>query len=186
MIKSWRSSCGLCRKVRPMPSDEKNQGASQSCDKNLTISDDWIAARPSFDLETNPLQIKAESELGKYNRIRVLFYELQGSSDLYAGGVAIYLRSTPQYWLLYCDTEEQNFPTSLPAASEKIWRITKTTTSGIRIQIHCNDVEVLNVLLSDANCADSKWNRYWSRNVGRIGFSKIHDTASQSFRAYRG
>ena len=74
----------------------------------------------------------------------------------------------------------------LPTEVEKIWRIRKTkiNDSGqdVRLQIHCNTKEVLNVLLSDV-CVQYGWRTYWQRSVGKIWFALV-DTASVSFRVY--
>ena len=75
-----------------------------------------------------------------------------------------------------------DIPTSLPAADDKVWRITKTVTSGIRLQIHCNDVEVLNILMSDTTCGYSSWGVHWNRDrdVEKIFFIDA-DTASDYY-----
>ena len=62
-----------------------------------------------------------------------------------------------------------------------------TKKSGIRgLVLHCNNVEVLNVLMSDTICDGSaQWSDYWNKNVGKIEFHKI-DTASDYFRELGG
>ena len=51
------------------------------------------------------------------------------------------------------------------------------------MKIHCNDIEVLNFLVSKDRCDDSNWRNYWSRDVEKIGFS-IDDTASDYYRPF--
>ena len=63
-----------------------------------------------------------------------------------------------------------DFPVSLPTEVEKVWRITLNRNSGIRLLIHCNNVEVVNILMSDSTCYYSSWSNYWSRTVGKIWF----------------
>ena len=115
--------------------------------------------------------------LGSEDEVRVRFYNSQGDR---AGGVRIYFSSSPQYFLGWCSSRT-NFPSTLPTAVDKVWRISLTKTSGKTLQIHCNDVEVLNFLLSDDTCDDSDWRKYWSRDVDKIGFT-IDDTASHYYR----
>ena len=110
----------------------------------------------------------------------VEFYTTQGE---YAGAVGIYFTSTPQYWLDYCSSFDTNFPSNLPSEVDKIWRISLDRTAGIRLKIHCNGVEVLNILMSDNTCDDSVWRKYWSRDVENIYFYNTGDTASDYYRA---
>ena len=133
----------------------------------------------AIDLETTPLEIKTNSELGSRDRVSVDFYSSQGTRR---GGVGIYLDSTPQYYLPYC-ISWTNFPSYLPSAVDKVWRISLTRTAGIRLQIHCNNVEVLNFLMSDKTCIYSYWSKYWTRDVEMIRFSE-HDTASDYYRPF--
>ena len=108
-------------------------------------------------------------------------YNSQGE---FAGGVIISFSSTLQYYLSWC-TSFTNFPSTLPSAVDKVWRISLTKTSGITLLIHCNDVEVLNLLLSDEICNGYRdWRDFWSRDVEKIAFSE-HDTASDYYRLYQ-
>ena len=111
----------------------------------------------------------------------MLFYNSQGED---AGGVVISFFSYPQYWIESCSSDYTNFPSNLPAAVDKVWRISLNKTSGIGLQIHCNDVEVLNTLLSDDTCSYSNWRKYWSRDVEKIAFPEW-DTASDYYRRFK-
>ena len=151
-----------------------------------TTSDDWTAVQRKvqipLDLETTPLEIKTNSRLGSGDRVWVRFSTTQGE---YAGGVGIYFSSTLQYYLSYCNSRT-NFPSNLPSKVDKIWRITLDRTAGIRVKIHCNGVEVLNILMSDDTCSNSDWSDwrdYWSRDVEKIYFNPSYDTASDYYRA---
>ena len=134
----------------------------------------------NFDLENSPLQIKTDSVVGSDEKVDVTFYS--GSSwDDWAGGVFLSFSSPPQYRLLFCISSITNFSTELPSKTEKVWTITKSIVSGkIRVVTHCNDKEVLNVVLSDTMCSYDGWSDYWSKDVTRIKFS---DTASDYYRA---
>ena len=133
------------------------------------------------DLETSPLEIKTDSSVGSNEEVIVWFSTSEGDR---AGDVILYFTSTPQYELWAC-TSRTNFPTELPTDTNKVWRITLTKTSGIRLVIHCNDVEVLNVLMSDSTCDNNRWNKYWSRDVKKARFASS-DTASDYHRLYEG
>ena len=108
----------------------------------------------------------------------VRFYSSHGNA---VGGVSLYFNSSPQYYISSCNTSDTDFPTVLPSAKDKVWRITLTRTSGIRLVVHCNEVEVLNILMSDSTCSRSEWNTYWSKNIAKIRFSK-QDNASDNYR----
>ena len=109
--------------------------------------------------------------------MRLFFYTDQ---TVYAGGLNIYLRSPPQYFIHYC-LYETNFPAAFPTETEKVWKITLSRVSGIRLVIHINDVEVLDMVISNSTCvSNDAWNTYWSRNVKKIYFWG-DDTASDFY-----
>ena len=100
----------------------------------------------------------------------------------YAAGVNLYFTSPPRYNLLDCSTSRTKFPTALPTETDKIWTMTLSRISGIRLIIHCNNKEVLNVVLSDTTCGESDWSEKWSRDVEKIKFDSTFDTASDYYR----
>ncbi|KAL5248076.1 hypothetical protein ACHWQZ_G017302 [Mnemiopsis leidyi] len=142
----------------------------------------WMPVKPEIDLETTPLEIKTDSAVGSGDKVFVLFYTSQGD---YAGGVYLRFTSTLQFCIYRCCTTWTNFPTNPPADVNKVWRISVTKTSGIRLQIHCNDVEVLNILISDTICSSSDWSTYWNRDIEKMYFTN-DDTASDYYRPYPG
>ena len=123
-----------------------------------------------FDLETTPLYIKTDSAIGSGEEGKVGLYTATGAA---VGGVMISFSSTPRYALWYC-VSWRNFPSGLPSETDKVWKITLSRTSGIRLVIHCNFVEVLNVLLGSSMCSNSGWNNYWGKEVDKIEFSTTH------------
>ena len=145
----------------------------------MKLSGDWKAVKPAVDLETTPLEIKTNSELAIGDEVRVYFFNSQGDS---AGGVEIYFSSPQRYYHYYCSSSYTDFPNTLPTAVDKVWRISLTKTSDITLRIHCNDVAVVNFLLSDDTCdiINSNWRDYWSRDVEKIAFSP--STASDYYR----
>ena len=134
----------------------------------------------NFDLENSPLQIETDSKVGSDEKVYVSFYS--GSSS--AGGVVLSFSSPPQYQLIECNSSPLNFPTDLPSETDKIWTITKDSrvSDEIRVVIHCNDKEVLSVVLSDTTCGDSRWSENWSKDVDNIHFDPSSDTASDYYR----
>ena len=70
----------------------------------------------------------------------------------------------------------------LSIATVKVWRITVDKNSGIRVVIHCNDQEVVNILTSSTTCSNDAWN-VWSRDIAKIMFHSDQDTASDHYRA---
>ena len=130
------------------------------------------------DPESTSVEIMTDSELGSEDRMRLTFYT---SFGYIAGGFNVFFSSIPQYWIQYCSSSKTNFPTDLPVARDKIWRITLTKTFGIRLQIHCNNVEILNILLSDTTCGRRGWSTYWNRKIEKIRPDPF-DSASDYYR----
>ena len=139
--------------------------------------------RIDWNLENVPVKIRTNSVLGSKERLNILFYSAQ---DDIAGGVQIKFLLTPKYYFGWC-TGWNNFPSTLPSATQKTWRITLDKSEGIRVIIHCNGVLVLNLLLSDQVCTNygSRYYNYWSRDVTQLYFSS-GDRASDYYRPYSG
>ena len=133
-----------------------------------------------WDLQSTPLEIRTNSVLWSGDMVVVFFYSAEEEN---AGGVYLRFTFTLKYWLSWCSKLNTwiNLPVTPPSATDKVWRITLTRTAGVRLVIHCNDVEVLNTLLSDATCSDSKWSTVWSRDVTKINFRFPSDTASDYY-----
>ena len=155
---------------------------------NVVITLGWIAVERDvwidFNLEQYSLNIKTDSTLGSDDEVYVTFHTSNGYAVV--GGLRLYFRSTPQYLIGRCTTGPTNFPTNLPSDNDKVWRVTLTRTSGIRLVVHCNEVEVLNILMSDSTCGNSNWSTNWSREVPKIRFSSLYDTASDYYQPQPG
>ena len=106
--------------------------------------------------------------------------EFYTDSASLAGGFILFFTSTPRYQLRSCTRGGTNFP-ALPTTLVKDWKITLTKSLGIRLVIHCNEIEILNVLVSDTTCEDSSWKNVWNRDVDKIRFFE-DDTASDYYR----
>ena len=139
-----------------------------------------------FDLETTPLELMTNSAFGSDERVHINFITDSGER---IGGIQLHFK-TPQYTYRIgkCSTN-LDFSTTLPSDTTKIWRITlKKNLPEIRVTIHCNDEEVLNVVLSDTVCnnpefADGKWRTYWVKDV--IKKVRFEHSAADYYRAYR-
>ena len=131
-----------------------------------------------YDLENFPLYIKTDSEFGEDEKIRIHF---QKGKDNRAGGVEIEIKSSPTYLPLDCKNAGDQMPllTDLPSAAEKIWRIMVTKNSDIRLLVHCNDVKVVDALISESTCVTAKFEN-WSKEVKKIKFHSF-DTASDFY-----
>ena len=136
-------------------------------------------------MENLAVEIKTNSSSGSDEYLWLTFRNAQNE---YAGGFAMKFSNTPEYMVLWCGYWT-NFPTTLPTATYKIWKITLDRGSDTRVFVQCNEELVLNVLLSDQVCTSnnyrSSWSSYWSRIVTKIYFHG-QDTASDYYRSDQG
>ena len=153
---------------------------------HVVTTSGWIAVQRDvlidLNMEEYSLNIKTDSTLGSNDEVYVELFTSQGD---YAGEFHLFFSSTPQYYIGACSTADTTFPTNLPPANDKVWRVTLTRTSGIRLVVHCNEEEVLNTMISDSTCDDSDWNTNWSREMAKIKFSSV-DTASDYYQPQPG
>ena len=129
---------------------------------------DWIPVKNdvmiNYDLESTPLQIKTDSNIGSNEFTTVALYTEQGAD---IGYVYFIFSSTPRYFISdYKGVTD--FPTALPSEVNKIWQITKLP--GPRIILHCNEVMVLDFTLS-SECTMRTWKAKWNgKEVHKIMF----------------
>ena len=137
-----------------------------------------------FDLENTPLEIKTGSAINaqSYHSFIVEFFTAEEKK---AGVVLFHNYSAPQYQLWQCNPLS-NFTTNIPTNINKIWKITLNRTSSLNLMIHCNEVEVLNLVVSASTCSDTSWGELWTRYpVSKINFYRPF-SASDSYRAAPG
>ena len=134
----------------------------------------------NFDLENSPIQIRTNSHIGSGAKIKLLFFNEQGDS---AGGFTLQLKSTPRYFIDGCTEVWVEIPIKLPQDLDRKWTlILSRAKNGIkRVELHCNNVEILNVVSSDTTCTDIDWKTAWSKDVEKIKFSH-KDGASDYYR----
>ena len=142
----------------------------------------------NFDPKFSSLQIKTNSVWGSGEKVE-LEVVVKSFSGAIAGRVFLYFTSPPRYHLGYCSKSQIDFYPGEESAtdSDNIWTITlKKTSYGDRnVVIQYNNVEVVNVVLSDEKCDNGDWREYWSKDIAEIRFS-IADTASDFFQLKAG
>ena len=154
--------------------------------KSVVIIPGWLPVQREVyidhDLEATPLEIKTNSTDWSLEKVRLRFFSAQ---EEMAGGVSFYFRSPAQYYVYHCNDHFINLPSNLPTTTNKVWKITLIKTSDVRLIIHCDFVEVVNILMSDSSCAKSAWSSYWTRDVEKIWFRST-DRSSDYYRAEPG
>ena len=123
------------------------------------------------DLETAPLFVKTANT----GFMRVQFYSAGGEE---AGLVAIKMPTPPTFRFGHC-IYATSFPTTPPIKDETVWKITKLP--GPRMKLHCNGVEVLDMLITVNTCTISSWGEHWSRDVKRVKFLSV-DSSSKYYK----
>ena len=133
-------------------------------------------------MEHVSVEIKTSSTSGSDEYLWLIFRNAQNEN---AGGFAMKFSIIPQFLLPWC--QYWTNLSTLPTATDKIWRITLDRRAGIRLLVRCNEELVLNVMLSDQVCTNyrSTWSSYWSRIVTKIYFYK-HDNASDYYKLNQG
>ena len=137
-------------------------------------------AKIPWNPDTQTITVTTNSAVGSNEFVYMAFYHNDGH---YTGGVSIYFSTPIQYSILWC-TPYSNFPDTVPAEAQKIWTITYNT-KGRSVIIHCNGIQVANVLLSDSVCgykgSSWKWEDYWEMETTLIQMYDDYDTASDKY-----
>ena len=136
--------------------------------------------RVDYNFEDAPLKIKTDSSAGSNHHLIVFFYAAtkEESRRVNVGHIIISFQSTIKYKVYPCQENMSDMPDTLPSEDNKMWKITKTAEP--RITIHCNEEEVINILMSKSTCQGSDWSTEWKKKVMSIEFFSA-DTASDSY-----
>jgi hypothetical protein len=142
----------------------------------------------NFNLEKTPLELKTDSASGSGEQVDLWLLTGQGAGfkDL-AGSFMLHFQQKMQYRLGLCNGGWTDFPSSskIPSTSEKVWRVTLIRISDVRVRVHCNEEEVLDITLSDKTCGQGSWKK-WRWDLTKIQFTRSLDTASDFYRPYTG
>ena len=143
-----------------------------------TLKDVVYDVKIPWNPHTQNITVTTDSTVGSKEYVAVYFYDNDGN---YAGSVWIYFRTQIQYTLGWC-THNNNFLVSLlPAETDKHWTITYNTAE-LSVVIHCNGVQVLNVLPTDSVCTDySDWRDWWEKRKPTKILFHSGDTASDNY-----
>ena len=132
--------------------------------------------KKAWNPDSQNITVSTDSKAGSEDQVYVEFF---GTNETYTGDVNIYFNKTEiQYWIGGCSTVYTPFPETLPTETEKTWTITYNHTEQT-VVLHCNGVQVLNVLLSSA--CKSDWKDYWGRKPTHIQFDSWFDVASDTY-----
>ena len=128
------------------------------------------------DLVETPFEIKTSSALGSGDNVNLKFYSAGGDM---AGGFELYFAETLKYHVGWCDTGRHTVPIKLPSTKEMVWKIKLNRTSGIRLQVLCNEEEMLNFLVT--TCSFNNWRAHWPYSVARVRIQN-DDSATKFYR----
>ena len=131
------------------------------------------------DLETSPLLIKTNSELGSLELVKVIFY---AENTAQAGGISIHFLANPKFFIHSCKSWSV-FQAALPIAIMKEWKISLIKNAAedlYRVIIHCNDKEVLSYDMSDSTCTSTGW-VVWKTDIEKMKFKLNEDNASDFY-----
>ena len=127
--------------------------------------------------DTQNITVTTDSEVGSGDQVYVQFYDNDGNR---AGGVYIAFFEQITYELGWC-TDFKAFRVSVPSETYKTWTITYNIAKRT-VVLYCNDIKVLNVVVSDSECNKINWPTYWEeRKPEQIQFSSSSDTASDFY-----
>ena len=155
--------------------------------KRIQIPGTWIPVERDelieFNLESSPLELQTDSELGSEDRTDVTFFD----SDInLAGGLILSFYSPLRYRISDCMSYYAEFDTTPPSDKDKVWRVTidRERSYLVNLLIHCDNQLVLERGISSSKC-DSRYNNtVWGREIYQISFTST-DTASDAYRPYK-
>ena len=129
-----------------------------------------------WDPNSDDITISTDSLVGSDDEMKVVFIN---DNNEWAGGVVIKFSSPIEYHIGWC-REYTSLPVSPPTNADKRWRI-RYNPAEKRVLCYCNEVEVLNLVLSDSVCnKHSEWRIYYERNPTQAKFLS-DDTASDQY-----
>ena len=142
------------------------------CDTVTVVKD----VKKAWNPDSQNITVTTNSEAGSGEWVDVYFFDTAG---ILAGAVFINFGTEIMYYLGECSSSFTPFPTALlPAVTEKTWTITYNYME--RLVLHCNGVQVADVVLSE--CDFSYWKKYWENKPTQMQFGMFgSDTASDTY-----
>ena len=153
------------------------------------LSSEWTATGErnqfiEFDIESTPLQVFTNSEIGSGDVMWVQFANIQETGIV---GFVVKFDSNPFYSIGQC-LENVRIPLNqLGTDKDRIWTIEKD--SNTRVKLYCNGAEIADI---DTQASDKpKCGQFWAVDFAGIRFiagthdDHLKDTASDFFRKYK-
>ena len=127
------------------------------------------------DLGTIPVAIKTDSVVGSFDLLRIVFYSPQQE---YAGQIDISFSAPPHYYLHQClsSPDPADLQINFPSERDKILKIARIRDqeeNSVRLQVTCNDKEIVDVTLSNETCKARGWSTVWNREIAIIGIQRL-------------
>ena len=153
----------------------------------LVLFSDWTATGErneyiDLDLESTPLQVLTDSEIGSGELLWVQFADLSKSSGK-GGGISLYFEYQPKYDLGYCESRVHIPVNKLGTDKIRIWTIKKENT---RMKLYCNGVEIFDIETQTSTKSDCR--THWLFDCAKMRFASTNegaDTASDFYRKYK-
>ena len=136
-------------------------------------------------MESIPFEIKTDgtATAGSDKKLFIEFFGATVGNPV--GGFLINFYASPKFQVLRCMETAQDFPGSVnlvPSNPINTWKIEwLRTIEEKRVVVHCNDLEVVNVQISDTECNNGVWSTSWSQDIKKLKFNS-DDTASKQYK----
>ena len=145
----------------------------KQCDNPVTVV---RTVKIPWNSDSETINIYTNSEAGSQDSVTLMFHDKDGA---YARSTVIIVFGTQIRYMITSCSGFTPFPETIPTETEKTWTITYNYTER-RLVVHCNGVQVINVVVSDSVCTNRNWRQYWDRKFTQMEFFKL-DNASDSY-----
>ena len=145
----------------------------KQCDNPVTVVRD---VKIPWNSDSETITIYTNSEAGSEDSVILVFHDKDGG---YARSAVIIDFGTHLRYRITSCSDYTPFPVTIPTETEKTWTITYNYTER-RLVVHCNGVQVINVVVSDSACTPGVRRKYWDRKFTQMEFLKS-DNASDSY-----
>lgn len=156
---------------------EGDQSRIDRCEEQkcpVTLKDVVREVSIPWNPDTQSITITTDSVAGSADVMRVGFYDKYNA----AGSLWIAFATQIQYKIGWC-TDFNPFPVTVPTETQKTWTIAYNYAER-RVVLKCNEMQVLDVVVSDSVCTKGYWSDTWVRKPTQIKFTSS-DHASDSY-----